>query len=61
MHKMSLSLHKNTTENNTRELKNDTKITVLDIEKENRLSKVISLYIAQRRNSSRVTCRSIYR
>jgi hypothetical protein len=41
---MSLSLHKNTTEKSTREAKNDTKITVLDIEKEGRLAKVISLF-----------------
>jgi DNA-binding NarL/FixJ family response regulator len=37
-------MHKNTTEKSTREAKNDTKITVLDIEKENRLAKVISLF-----------------
>jgi len=44
MHKMSLSVHKNTNEKSTGELKNDTKITVLDIERENRLAKVTSLY-----------------
>lgn len=43
MHKMSLGVHKNTTEK-TRKLKNDTKITILDIEREDRLSKVISLF-----------------
>jgi len=44
MHKISLNLHKNTTEKSTREAKNDTKITVLDMERENRLAKVISLF-----------------
>jgi len=44
MHKMSLGLHKNTTQNSAREPKNDTKITILDIERENRLAKVTSLY-----------------
>ena len=40
---MSLSLHKNTTEKSS-EPKTDTKIAVLDIERENRLAKVTSLY-----------------
>ena len=37
-------MHKDTTEKSMREPKNDTKITVLDIERENRLAKVISLF-----------------
>ena len=44
MHKISVSVHKNITEKSTRVSTNDTKITVLDIERENRLSNVISLY-----------------
>src|SRR5438093_1374860 len=44
MHKMSVSVHKNIIEKSTKEAKNDTKITVLDIERENRLAKVTSLY-----------------
>jgi len=40
MHKMSVSVHKNIPEKSTRESKNDTKITVLDIEREHRLAKV---------------------
>jgi len=62
MHKRSVNVHKNTTERITREQKNDTKITVLDIERENRLAKVTSLYSKRsksRRNSSRVKCGSI--
>ena len=41
---MSVSVHKNIIEKSTKEAKNDTKITVLDIERENRLAKVTSLY-----------------
>jgi len=41
---MSVSVHKNIPEKSTRESKNDTKITVLDIEREHRLAKVTSLY-----------------
>src|SRR5438093_6271120 len=44
MHKISVSVHKNITEKSTRVSTNDTKITVLDIERKNRLSNVISLY-----------------
>src|ERR671925_589635 len=72
MHKMSVSVHKNMTQKNTANSKhaknNDVttttaaKITVIDIEREKQTSK--GYFVRQqgsksRRNSPRVTCRSI--
>lgn len=55
--------HKSIQNESLENMSNDPKIALLEIERENRLSKVISLYrsgLNQGRNSTRTTRRSIY-